>query len=155
MKCHEVFTPKFMYNNFGVSYCKDVLKIKDPEGCYPCNNRYHHTYTCKYCNIKVCKKYTIEYLKEKYEKKEEFDCVNCHHTYNNEDLDQIFGKETCKKELHIKYPEDCVICNSEEKRYLNEDNKKITCPFCNKNICIYIPYHIPSIILFFKNISFS
>ena len=135
-KCHTVFTPEFMYDNFDDRYCRDVLKIKDPEGCYPCNNRYHYKYTCKYCNEKVCKEYMITYLKEKYEKKEEFDCVNCHHKYSDEDLDQIFGKETCKKELHIKYPEDCIICNSVEKHYLDYENKKITCPFCNKNICI-------------------
>ena len=136
-KCHKVFTPVFMYNNFGVNYCKDVLKIKDPEGCYPCNDRYHHTYTCKYCHEKVCKEYTIKYLKEKYEKKEEFDCVKCHHKYSDEDLDEIYGKETCKKEFHIKYPEDCIICNSEKKHFIDKDNEKITCPFCNKKICIY------------------
>lgn len=135
-KCHEVFTPEFMYNKFGVYYCKDVLKIKDPEGCYPCNDRYHRTYTCKYCNEILCKEYTMKRLKEKYEKKEEFDCMKCHHKYSDEDLDQIYGKETCKKELHIKYPEDCIICNSEEKHFIDEYNEKIACPFCNKNICI-------------------
>ena len=135
-KCHEVFTPEFMYNKFGVYYCKDVLKIKDPEGCYPCNDRFHRTYTCKYCNEILCKEYMMKRLKEKYEKKEEFDCMKCHHKYSDEDLDQIFGKETCKKELHIKYPEDCIVCNSEEKHFIDEYNIKITCPFCNKNICI-------------------
>lgn len=136
-KCHTVFTPEFMYDKFGVSYCKDVLKIKDPKGCNQCNDRYHHIYTCNYCHEKICKEYMLGYLKEKYEKKEEFDCVNCHHTYNNEDLDKIFGKETCKKEFHIKYSEDCVMCNSEKKHSIDYENEKITCQYCNKKICIY------------------
>ena len=136
-KCHTVFTPDFMFYYFGVRYCKDVLKLKDPEGCYPCNDRTHHKYTCKYCNENLCKEFMMKYLKEKHEKKEELDCMKCHHKYSDEDLDQIFGKETCKKELHIKYLEDCIICNSEKKHFIDDDNKKITCPFCNKNICIY------------------
>ena len=139
--CHTVFTPKFMFDNFGVRYCKDVLKLKDPEGCYPCNDRYHHTYTCKYCNERMCKEFMVKYLKEKYEKKKEFDCVKCHHKYSDIDLYQIFEKETCKKELHLKDPADCIICNSEKKDFIDDHNEKITCPFCYKNICIYCIKH--------------
>ena len=134
--CHKEFDDISMFLNIKLILCDGVLKIKDPKGCEQCNNRYHHTYTCKYCYEEVCKEYMLTYLKEKYEKKEELDCVKCHHKYSDEDLNEIFGKETCKKELHLKkFNSDCVICC---KDIINRNlNDIVHCEFCNKNICFW------------------
>lgn len=144
-KCHKVFSSEFMYNYFGIDYCKNVLKIEDPYECKICHIRQDYglrLFTCKYCNTKICRICEKHHL----ENAENYECVNCHHLYNTTDLYDIFEDEYkyVQDKLHVDYPYECKLCKKDIRWYINHpkecigygDYKYMTCEHCEKHFCV-------------------
>lgn len=142
IECHTVFTPNFMYDNFGIKYCRN-LKIEDPYACKKCHTRFYPIYTCKYCHIQICKVCEKQHLEQTAKNNENLDCINCHHIYDGFDLyDDIFKDEQdyIKNVLHADYPYECKLCKKDLK-YIDIgeqiDEQNIRCDNCRKYFCYY------------------
>jgi len=143
--CNIEFTPKFIYDNFKIDYCKNILHIEDPYECKGCHKR-SPEYTCKYCQEKICITCAKNYFEEKVHNHELIDCMNCHHPYTEFDLyDDIFKDDNIyvKDILNVKNPYECGLCHtnliksikyiirSSDLNYINY----ISCEKCKQYFC--------------------
>lgn len=145
-ECHEVFTPKFMYDYFGLEYCRDVLKIEDPYACKSCHTRFYPKYTCRYCKTHICKVCERQHLEQAAKNQRNLDCINCHHIYDEFDLyDDLFEneKDYLKNVLHVDDPYECKLCKKDLYDTINSfhynryEKQFIRCKNCRKYFCYY------------------
>ena len=144
--CHQKWDDKFIYDNFDIDYCKNILHIEDPYECKGCHIRFPKTYTCQYCDEEICINCVKKYFEEKVLNNKSIDCINCHHLYNEFDLyDDIFENDIdyVKNILHVRYPYECELCKKNLFDYIKynicyNDSRYveyISCDKCQRYFC--------------------
>jgi len=145
-ECHEKFTVNFIFDHFDLNYCKNVLHLEDPYACKGCLTRFYPTYTCKYCNTKICKVCEKQHLEQAIKNNERLNCMYCHHFYTSSDLySDIFynDKIYVNAVLQVEYPFECKLCRKDIKNAINNPDRYrrwdqyefITCENCERHFC--------------------
>lgn len=141
LHCHKIWDNVFMYDNFEIEFCKNIMNIEDPYCCKGCQTRNPPKYTCKYCNTEICRICMKQYF-ESIQNHKNLDCMNCYHLYNEYDLyDNIFKNEIdyVKNILQVENPYECKLCKKDFTVKIRNGHSIISlairCESCRKYFC--------------------
>ena len=124
--CHTKFSNEFMYDMFGIDFCKKVLNLFDPYACKYCQERknYIHCNVCADCMIQHFQSSGNTVL----------DCKECHKVFTSKFMYDTFEYDYCKNVLKIEDPYACKYCHVRFYRTYK-------CDYCYTDICLQCEKH--------------